>query len=242
VAEGASTHAASDYPLRHGVLCHGALGRGPRVESVPILGNGSVHAVEEVQAIELPEIPGPVAVALDARTSALLVLDLTANACAQPPCSETVIPTVASLVEKARKASVLVVWTLGDGALREGGEGATFRPGLAPAPGEAVVSAPEGKFNNTNLDQLLHEAGIETTVLVGVRANGAVMNTALDANQLGYTVVVADDGMFSDDFGMLVTRYQVLNHGGPSTRNPNNQPLEPRVTTLSRSDLISYTE
>jgi nicotinamidase-related amidase len=194
------------------------------------------------QGVALPEIPAPVAVILDAKTTALSVLDLTANACAQPPCSETVIPTVAALVAQARQAGALVVWTLGEGALREGGEGATFRPGLTPAPGEAVVGAPESKFNHTNLDQLLHEAGIDTVILVGVRANGAVMNTALDANRLGYTVVVADDGMFSDDFGMLITRYQVLNHGGPSTRNPTNRPLAPRVTTLSRSDLISFTE
>jgi nicotinamidase-related amidase len=184
-------------------------------------------------AVELPEIPAPVAVDLDPAKTALLVLDISATSC-PPPCRETVVPAVAALLEKARRAGALVAWTHGESS-------APNAPGLEQKPGEPVASPASGnKFFKSDLDEILQQRGIDTAIMVGIRANSAVMYTAMEANLRGYTVVVAEDGIFSTDFGTFVARYQLLNHGGPSMRNPDNTPLAKSRTTLSRSDLITF--
>ena len=97
------------------------------------------------------------------------------------------------------------------------------------------------KFFSTNLDDLLKSKGIKTAVIVGSAAHGAVLYTSFGANERGYTVVVAEDGMSVGDtetFGLTVAKWQLLNQ--PGFANPENKPLDPQHVTISRSDLVTF--
>ena len=95
------------------------------------------------------------------------------------------------------------------------------------------------KFFNTDLDQTLKQHGIQTLVLVGSAANGAILYTSFGANERGYTVVVATDGISSGpEFDTYLAEYQLLNE--PGFANAANDPLHANAVTLSRGDLITF--
>lgn len=180
----------------------------------------------------LPVLPVPVAVQVDPKTTAYLVLDLTSTICAPRASCVSSLPAAAALLKKAREAQALVVYS------DTGGNSAVLSE-VAAAANDPKVSGGADKFFQTNLDDLLKSKGIKTAVMVGSAANGAILYTAFAANLRGYTVVVAEDGISSSEaFAVLLTRYQLLNQPGMS--NPSNAPLVEGRVTLSRSDLIAF--
>jgi nicotinamidase-related amidase len=173
-----------------------------------------------------------VPVALDASSTAFLALDLLQSNCGpRPPCVAT-LPDVASGLAAARAAAVPVIYSVVGGS--------TILDAVAPTANDPVImSSGADKFFNTNLDDLLKGHGINTVVITGTSANGAVLYTAFEAAARGYNVIVAVDGISSStDFATFMTEWQLLN--GPGTSNPQNMPLQPKAVTLSRSDLITY--
>jgi nicotinamidase-related amidase len=182
-------------------------------------------------APELPTLPDLAPVGLDPTTTAFLVLDINSAVCPpRPACLASVAP-IQTLLTKARAANVFVGYSTTSGA--------TVLPDVAPRDGDPVVTARADKFFNTDLDQILKSHGIQTVVVVGAAANGAVLYTTFGAVERGYTVVVATDGISSGpDFDTFLAEYQVLNMPGFS--NPSNNPLQPQAATLSRSDLIAF--
>jgi len=188
---------------------------------------------------QIPTVPDPVAVTLDSSTTAFLALDFqksncgTTDAPATPPrpaCAAS-LPAVASGLAAARAANVLVVYSQFPG-------GIIVDP-VAPNPDDPVVAAGADKFYNTNLDDILKQAGITTVVITGTGSNGAVLYTAFAAFERGYTVVVAEDGISAGaGFITQYSEWQLLNEPGGS--NPQNTPLKAMAVTLSRTDLITY--
>ena len=196
---------------------------------------GSPSASSPSGAFAVPAIPAPVPVALDAKTSALLILDIvTANCPPNPACTATV-PAIASLLQRARAANVPVIYS---SFARPAGTPPPLAA-VASRPGEPMVVGHADKFIDTNLRELLKQRNATTLVIVGSAANGAVLYTSYHANARGYTVVVAEDGISSRaPFATLLTRYQLLNQ--PVFANPDNKPLAGKAVTLSRSDLITF--
>ncbi len=185
-----------------------------------------------VSSVPIPTIPDPVAVTLDPKTTAFLVLDITSVICTPRKSCVASLPAIASLLKKARDAQVPVVYS------DTPTSGSTILPEVAPQSGEPKVTGRADKFFGTNLDDILKQKGTKTAVIVGSASNGAVLYTAFGANLRGYTVVVAEDGMSTDDaFAQLLTRYQLLNQ--PGFANAQNKPLAAGVT-LSKSDLITF--
>lgn len=179
--------------------------------------------------VEVPPIPDAAPVTVDPTTTALLVLDFSQSNCSTRPACVASLPAVAGVMARARDAGIPVIHSVGN---------APVLPEVAPAPDEPRVTSGPDKFFRTDLDQILKDRGIETMLITGTAANGAVLYTAFGAAQRGYTVVVLDDGISSStDFATMLTRWQLLN--GPGTTNPENKPLEKARVTLSRSDLVS---
>jgi len=183
----------------------------------------------------IPPIPAPAAVSVDARSSALLVLDISTAICQPNPACTATVPAIASLVAKAREAKVPVLYST------------TVNPkgpppilaAVAPQAGEPTVVARANKFADTNLEELLKQRKASTLVIVGSAANGAVLYTSFHANARGFTVVAAEDGLSSPvPINTTLARYQLLNQ--PGAANPSNKPLAERAVTLSRSDLITF--
>jgi hypothetical protein len=180
----------------------------------------------------LPNLPAPVAVQVDPKMTALLVLDVTSTICQPRPSCVATLSADAALLKKARDAGAFVVYSDAPGT-------STLLAQVAPQANEPKVTGPADKFFGTSLDDLLKGKGIKTVVIVGYVANGAVLYTAFGANIRGYTAVVAVDGTGAEDpFAYNLMQYQVLNE--PGFANPQNQPLVEGRVTLSKSDLITF--
>jgi len=180
-----------------------------------------------------PALPAPVAVTLDAKTTALVVLDVINPTCTTRPACNDSIPALQALIKKARDAGAPVVYT---------NTAATnaIVPQVAPAAGDVtVVPTNADKFNNPDFDATFKAKKVTTLLLVGTRSNGAVLYTAFEANVRGYTVVVAVDGISgSIPFETTLTEWQMLNQ--PGFTNADNKPLAEKLVTLSRGDLITF--
>lgn len=81
-----------------------------------------------------------------------------------------------------------------------GTAGHAFVPDLAPAPEDLVVAKHRSSgFWGTQLDLLLRSNAIRSVVVLGCTTEGCVDSTARDALFSDYYVVVARDGVASDD-------------------------------------------
>src|ERR1700758_4978334 len=77
------------------------------------------------------------------------------------------------------------------------GRGGRFHPQLAPAPGDTIASEHETScgFTGTDLDERLHEQGIEDVVLAGALSNTCVEATGRTASDLRYRVTFLSDAV-----------------------------------------------
>lgn len=114
-----------------------------------------------------------------------------------------------------------------------------WMPAIAPKPGDPLIpSKGQDRFYATELDNVLKAKGITTVILTGWKVSGSIMYTSVGATLRGYTVVVpADTTNAPNDYEVPIGIYAMLNQ---NSANPNNEPLKPKTTTISRSDLISF--
>ncbi len=144
---------------------------------------------------EGPNRPEPKPVTLDAKTAAILVLDLNAR-CHDPKqiCSKLVSP-LGEFLEKARAAGVPIIYSVSASAKGKPlGEVATP---LKRRESEPVIY-PDGfdKFLGGELEAWLKEKGAKTLIVTGASTNSAVLYTATTAARMHrYNVVVPMDGM-----------------------------------------------
>jgi nicotinamidase-related amidase len=189
-------------------------------------------AVRPSYAQQVPAAPDPVAVIVDPSTTAVVVLDITAQTCSQAVCTQGMVPHIETLLSNARHSGAYVVYLVPP-------TGSAVLPEVAPQANDPVVrGVGQDRFFGTNLDDILQSQGINTVILVGWRENGSVLYTSVGATLRGYTVVVADDGVSaSNDADVAIGRYQMLTQ---LSANATNEPLKPDAVTLSRSDLITF--
>jgi nicotinamidase-related amidase len=184
--------------------------------------------------LQVPSPPDPVPVVLDPATTALLVFDIIDHiASRQPKCRDHLAPVVSSLLTRARKAGVTVAY--GTRAANM----STWLPEVAPAPGDIKIeNHAQDRFYNTDLDKALKAKGITTLILTGWKVSGSVTYTSVGATLRGYTVVVPIDATSdATEYEIFVGKYQILNQ---NSANATNEPLKPKTSTLSRTDLITF--
>jgi nicotinamidase-related amidase len=190
-----------------------------------------VHAADEKSIIDLwgtVVVPPPVdlkAVKVEPAKTAFLVLDIeqrTCNAEARPRCVAAV-PGIKAFLEKARAKGLLIVYSLTNLGTPE-----TILPGMKPLGTEPIVKSSVDKFYNTELEKILREKGIETVIIVGTTAEGAVLHTATAAAMRGFQVIVPIDGMSAGTlYAEQYTAWHLVNAPGSRQR-----------TTLTRWDMI----
>jgi nicotinamidase-related amidase len=184
--------------------------------------------------LQMPSPPDPVRVTLDPATTALLVFDIIEHISErQPRCREQLAPAAASLLKRARQAGMTVAY--GTRAANM----STWLSEVAPAPGDIKIeNHAQDRFYNTDLDKLLKAKGITTLILTGWKISGSVTYTSVGATLRGYTVVVPIDATSdATDYEIVIGKYQILNQ---NSANATNEPLKPKASTLSRTDLISF--
>jgi nicotinamidase-related amidase len=135
-------------------------------------------------------------VTIEAKTTALLVMDLAKGTCnneRRPRCIAS-IPAVAKLMNEARAKGVAVINTVAGQ-----GTAADILPDVAPKEGEPVLTGTVAdKFVRTDLEKILKDKGITTVIAVGTAAQGAVLYTGSQAAFRGFKVIVPVDGATSE--------------------------------------------
>lgn len=95
-----------------------------------------------------------------------------------------------------------------------GGQGPVMEA-IAPKPEDVVFRREQGLtgFYATGLDPYLRNTGVTTVIVTGVSLNIAVLGTAIEAMNRGYTVVVPDDCVASDppEYTETAMRYTMRN-------------------------------
>jgi nicotinamidase-related amidase len=187
--------------------------------------------IDEWYQAKLPPPPRLKPVKLDAKTTALLVMDFTVQTCTQarrPRCAASV-PKVRSFVEQARAKGALIIYSV---AVPKSVPADILKE-LTPAPGEQVLP-PLGpdKFIHSDLEKTLRDKSIKTVVAMGTQAQTSVLHTGGEAALRGFDVVVPVDAMSSDDlFPELYTAWHLANAARISSK-----------VTLTRLDMIGFKE
>ncbi|MBI2115594.1 MAG: cysteine hydrolase [candidate division NC10 bacterium] len=181
--------------------------------------------VDEWNLVKVPPAPELKRVTIVPKGSALLVLDIVKQTCPPRPRCVASVPKIRGLLTQARGKGVAVIYSL-----VPGGSAADILMEVAPQGGEPMVTSGPDKFLGTDLEMILKEKGIQTVVVVGTAAHGAVIYTASNAALRGLKVIVPVDGMSAADaYPEQYTAWHLLN--------------APRVgpqVTLTRSDMIQY--
>jgi nicotinamidase-related amidase len=183
--------------------------------------------------LQIPAPPEPVSVVLDPTKTALLVFDIVDHiAERQPKCREHLAPAVAVFLARVRQIGLTIAYGTRAHNLK------TWLPEVAPASGDIEFeSKAQDRFYGTELDTMLKAKGITTLILTGWKISGSVTYTSVGATLRGYTVVVPVDATSdATDYEMFIGKYQILNQ---NSANATNEPLKPKASTLSRTDLIT---
>lgn len=189
--------------------------------------NAQTTIVDEWASVKAPPAPELKPVALNPKTTALLMLDFTKQNCNQerrPRCVTSLAPMKA-LLAQARAKNVTVIHSLTSTTTK-----ADILPEVAPNDSEAMVQASADKFNRTDLEKILKDKGITTVVVVGTAAQGAVLHTAASAAFKGFKVVVPVDGMSAEEtYFEQYTAYHLTKGPGLAT-----------AVTLTKSSTVKF--
>ena len=203
------------------------------ISGLAISAASAATIIDDWANVKVPPPPELKPVTLDPKSSALLLLDFNGHdEASSGPCNKTTkprclasIPRVRELLDKARAAGVLVVYSLGGN-----GNPGDIRPEIAPAAGDPVVKSGPDKFIQTDLRDLLALRGVKTIVVTGTGAEGAVLDTGTDAALHGMNIVVPVDGMSSTE---LYAEQYVAWH-------LTHAPGLAQKTKLTRIDMIGF--
>jgi nicotinamidase-related amidase len=171
------------------------------------------------RAAEPPKPPAataPAGLSLDARRTAVLVMDFENDIVEMLPADARapLLDRAASLVAAARQAGLPVIYVVvrfrdgypevgagsrfaslkQTGRLREGTRGAEIHFRVAPNPDDVVVAKRRvGAFSTTDLETILHAKGVDTLVLAGISTSGVVLSTVRWAADKDYALAVVSD-------------------------------------------------
>jgi hypothetical protein len=122
--------------------------------------------IDEWNTISIPPAPELQSIAVDPKTSALLVLDMETTICKNHRCIAS-ISKIHNLLAKTREMGMLVVYSV-----TLTGNPSDIAWQLAPSLGDPIVKSNVDKFYKTNLEKILQEHCVKTVLITGYAANG----------------------------------------------------------------------
>jgi len=133
--------------------------------------------------------------------TALLVIDVQNGVVEGAHQRDAVVANVASLVEKARRERVPVVWVQhSDKGLARGSDKWRIVPELSPGEAEALVEKNYGDaFEETTLESVLSGLGVGRLVVVGAQTDMCVRSTLHGAFVRGYDATLVKDAHTTED-------------------------------------------
>lgn len=107
------------------------------------------------------------------------------------------LDNICALINQAHNALVPVFFIQhsSEKILIQGTEGWQFHPRLKPQTKDYIIQKHHGNsFEKTNLGNELENLGIQQLVITGLVTHGCVKATCLGAQELGYEVILVEDG------------------------------------------------
>ncbi|MGH9102844.1 MAG: isochorismatase family protein, partial [Acidimicrobiales bacterium] len=137
----------------------------------------------------------------DRPETALLVVDVQDGVVGGAHERETVVANVASLVARARRERVAVVWVQHcDPQLARGSDQWRIVPELAPDAAEPLVEKSYGdSFEDTTLETVLSGLGVGRLVVVGAQTDACIRSTLHGALVRGYDATLVRDAHTTGD-------------------------------------------
>ena len=133
--------------------------------------------------------------------TALLVVDVQNGVVDGNHERDGVVSNVASLVDKARRERVPVVWVQhSDKQLEKGSENWRIVSELAPDEEEPLVEKSYGdSFEDTDLEAVLSGLGVGRLVVVGAQTDACIRSTLHGALARGYDATLVSDAHTTED-------------------------------------------
>ena len=133
--------------------------------------------------------------------TALLVVDVQNGVVNSAHERDAVVANVGSLVAKARREGVPVVWVQhSDEQLARGSEAWQIVPELVPGDTEPLVEKNYGdSFEDTGLETLLSGLGVGRLVIVGAETDACIRSTLHGAFVRGYDATLVSDAHTTND-------------------------------------------
>ena len=133
--------------------------------------------------------------------TALLVIDVQNGVVAGNHERDAVVANVGSLVEKARREQIPVVWVQHtDDHLAQGSDDWQIVPELAPDDAEPHIDKSYGdSFEDTTLETVLSGLGVGRLVVVGAQTDQCIRSTLHGALARGYDASLVSDAHTTED-------------------------------------------
>ena len=133
--------------------------------------------------------------------TALLVVDVQTGVVAGAHERDAVVANVGSLVERARRDRVPVVWIRhADEQLEPGSDDWQIVSELAPAADEPLVEKRYGdSFEDTTLETVLSDLGVGRLFVVGAQTDACIRSTLHGALVRGYDTTLVSDAHTTED-------------------------------------------
>src|SRR2546423_5305239 len=133
--------------------------------------------------------------------TALLIVDVQNGAVEGAHERDTVVANVGSLVEKARRERVPVVWVQhSDEALARGSDDWRIVPELSPGDAEPLVEKSYGdSFEDTVLETVLSGLGVGRLLVVGAQTDACIRSTLHGAFARGDDATLVSDAPTTED-------------------------------------------
>ena len=133
--------------------------------------------------------------------TALLVIDVQNGVVEGATARDAVVANVGSLVEKARRERVPVIWVQhSDEQLARGSDGWRIVPELTPGDAEPLVEKNYGdSFEDTTLEKELSGLGVGRLVVVGAQTDACIRSTLHGAFTRGYDTTLVSDAHTTED-------------------------------------------
>ena len=133
--------------------------------------------------------------------TALLVVDVQTGVVEGAHERDAVVANIGSLVEKARREQIPVVWVQhSDEHLVTGSDEWRIVPELTPGDDEPLVAKNHGdSFEGTALETVLSGLGVGRLVVVGAQTDACIRSTLHGAFVRGYDVTLVSDAHTTED-------------------------------------------
>lgn len=137
----------------------------------------------------------------DRPNTALMVIDVQKGVVARAFQRDTVVANIGTLVDNARERGVPIVWVQHSGDdLEQGSDAWQYVPELVRRESEPLVHKTFGdSFEDTDLDQVLADAGVGGLVVAGAQTDECIRSTIHGAITRGYDVTLVGDAHTTQD-------------------------------------------